>query len=239
MSKTRPHQSTRQQGRPSKKAKVGSNKRGAGTLRRTRLSRDSAKRVTDNDTVSSDEDEPPIAMDSSRVEALEKQFEEQFEEMRKENQQMEGRILNAVRDMMGMRNAHMPTSVCGHNSDGSPSSRLTDSGGVISSYSDRSSLPRQQREVPKASRDALRSYLRFSWYGRVKFMTDEQAGLVLSAGKRENKIDQNITTCKQVQCELGSLRQNSRSGAKTCFIGKNLLSVLNHLGVQCSIRSFT
>lgn len=79
-----------------------------------------------------------------------------------------------------------------------------------------------QKELPKASRDALRNFIRFRWYWKVKFMTREQAEVVLKAGRREKKLDDNVTSYKHVLNELGCLRQNSRAGAKASFVGKNV-----------------
>ena len=89
----------------------------------------------------------------------------------------------------------------------------------------------QKDIIPKASRDALRNYLRFRWYGQVKFMTEQQAEEVLKVGRSEKRIDNNVTSYKHVLVELAALRQNSRSGAKATYIGKDcfvvFLSVLH------------
>lgn len=85
-----------------------------------------------------------------------------------------------------------------------------------------SGLTAKTIEAPKESREALRSFLRFRIYPNVKFITDEQAQKVLRVGRDEKKIDENINSPKQVQLEMSNLRQNSRAGAKSSYIGKFL-----------------
>ena len=85
-----------------------------------------------------------------------------------------------------------------------------------------SGLTAKTIEAPKESREALRSFLRFRIYPNVKFITDEQAQKVLRVGRDEKKVDENINSPKQVQLEMSNLRQNSRAGAKSSYIGKFL-----------------